>query len=87
MRFPLVPIRRHALRFRNAAIAVAAAAASASPLSAQSDSAAAMIGGSYYGPRIGLTWLDAAVLKKASDNGINTASFILQFGWQWSNAS
>jgi hypothetical protein len=68
---------------RMAGLAAVVASVSAPLVLAQSDSAVARIGGAYYGPRIGFTYLSPSVRDHADSNGIHTAPVIMQFGWQW----
>jgi hypothetical protein len=77
------PMTRLSVPFRRLALGALLANAVALPAAAQSDSAAARLGGSYYGPRLGVTWLAQSVRDKAEENGIDVGPAILQFGWQW----
>jgi hypothetical protein len=68
---------------RAAGLAAAVTCASAPVVFAQSDSTVARIGGAFYGPRIGLTYLSPPVQRLADSNGVHTGPVIMQFGWQW----
>ena len=84
MASPNVPIPDGANWLARAAGLAAVVACTSAPVAlAQSDSVQARLGGAYYGPRIGLTYLSPAVQDHADSNGVHTAPVIMQFGWQW----
>lgn len=66
------------------AIALASASmASAASAQAPADTSTANIRGSFQGPRIGITILDAGVQDELERHNLNRVPVIMQFGWQW----